>query len=84
MGWVYFKKGSPRAALPYLEEAVTLDKKARGEGKVNPEILYHLGEAQLAAEDKDGARESLRSSLTNGGQEFPLRSKVEELLKQLG
>ena len=40
LGWIHYKRGSARAALPLLEEAIELEKEARG--GANPEILYHL------------------------------------------
>lgn len=84
LGWIYFKKGAARAALPFLQEAVSLETNARGESHVNPTILYHLGEAQVAVDDKDGAKKSLESALAIAGAgTFSKRERVEELLKQL-
>lgn len=49
MGWAYFKKGDPKAALPYLQYAYQQDP--------DPEVASHLGETYWALGLKDQARE---------------------------
>jgi tetratricopeptide (TPR) repeat protein len=56
LGWVYYKRGQPQQAIPYLQESL----------KRNPdsaEVLYHLGMAYAAAGDKVRARETLERAL---------------------
>jgi Tfp pilus assembly protein PilF len=57
LGWVLHKSGDSRAALPYLERAVTLKPES---------ALYHahLGQVLLAAGDERRARASLERALT--------------------
>jgi tetratricopeptide (TPR) repeat protein len=53
MGWLHFKLNQPKAALPYLEEALK-----HGTAK-DPEILLHLVEVASALGEVDRVRQGL-------------------------
>ena len=56
LGWVYYKKGSYRAAIDALSDAVSKDPK-------NAAIQYHLGMAYLKSGDTAKAKTSLGEAL---------------------
>lgn len=57
LGWVFFKLGRPKEAVPPLEKAVQLSPEP------DAAVLDHLGDALLAASRPDDAREAWRKSL---------------------
>ena len=57
LGWVHFKRGDWKTALPLFIESVEKDPR-------NAVYLYHLGLAHLQAGAYDQAREALRGALT--------------------
>jgi putative PEP-CTERM system TPR-repeat lipoprotein len=57
LGWIYYKKGLARLALPPFQRSVSLDPR-------NPVFHYHLGLAYLKAGDPARARASLQEALT--------------------
>jgi len=83
LGWVYFKKGSPRAAITYIKEAVDLERSKGPGNKVNPEILYHLGETLNALGRKEEAKQALNEAIKVGGEKTPKYNRIQELLKEL-
>lgn len=83
LGWIHLKRGSPRAALPFLEEAVELDKKS-GRDQPNPEIIAHLVEARLAAGEKESAKELATSTAQSLPPGHPARTRLEALAQQAG
>jgi predicted Zn-dependent protease len=58
-GWVKFKTGQAREALPLLEQAV--DKAPNA-----PILRYHLAMAQLKSGDKENARKNLEAAVGAG------------------
>jgi tetratricopeptide (TPR) repeat protein len=83
LGWIYFKKGSHRAALPLIQEAIQLAQSKSGNGSVNPEVLYHLGETYFALGQMEDAKKALEESYKLGGEKMPKADRVKELLKKI-
>lgn len=75
VGWAYYRAGQYERALELLSKA------AEGASE-NPEILYHLGAAQLAAGDAETGRQTLEKALEAGGEDFRFAEAVRELLGQ--
>ncbi len=74
LGWVYYKQGLYRSAVPALEAAVAK----------SPQIAkfqFHLGMAYLAAGRSGQAQASLRAALQMGLSEADARSAQEALPK---
>jgi tetratricopeptide (TPR) repeat protein len=74
LGWVYYKQGLYRLAVPALEAAVAK----------NPQVAkfqFHLGMAYLAAGQPSQARASLQAALQMGLSEAEARSAQEALQK---
>ena len=86
LGWVYHKRGSSRAALPILEEALELEAEANNANRPpNPEILYHLAEVKAKLEDFKGARKAANEALTIiGAKPHPKKDAIEKLLAKIG
>lgn len=68
LGYIYFKRDTPKAALAILEEAAELDRKNAPEGAggtklVNPEILFHLAAVQNALDMKNEAKKTAREAI---------------------
>lgn len=82
LGWVYFKKGSARAALPYIEEALESDQKA-GRAIANPDVLGHLAEVKFALGDKEGAKQAIDEALKIVPQGNPARATFEAIAKKV-
>jgi tetratricopeptide (TPR) repeat protein len=59
LGWVKFKSGEYRQALPLLQAAA-----AESPGSML--MRYHLGMAQLKTGDRDAARKNLEAAVTSG------------------
>jgi Tfp pilus assembly protein PilF len=58
-GWVKFKAGQSKEALPLLEQAV--DKAPNA-----PILRYHLAMVQLKSGDKEKARKNLEAAIGTG------------------
>lgn len=56
LGWIYYKRGQPQQAIPYLQASL----KRRPDVA---EVLYHLGMAYAAAGNNSQARQSLEQAL---------------------
>jgi Flp pilus assembly protein TadD len=56
LGWVHYKRGEYREALPFLQEAASQDPK-------NPVIRYHLGMTYYRLGDRASARRELAAAL---------------------
>ena len=82
LGWIYFKRGTPRAALPFIEEALELDQKA-GRANPNPDVLGHLAEVKFAIGDKDGAKRAIDEALKLVPQSDPGRAALEAIAKKV-
>ncbi len=82
LGWIYHRRGAPRAALPLVEEAVELQKR-EADAKLNPEVLFHLGAIKAALGDKDGAREALEQAVSIGGEQMPRFMETRKLLDEV-
>jgi tetratricopeptide (TPR) repeat protein len=83
LGWIYYKRGSTRAALTLIEEAVELEKHKNNDGRVNPEILYHLGVINSELGDTARAKETLERAIASGGERLPQFAKIKKLLDTL-
>jgi tetratricopeptide (TPR) repeat protein len=71
MGWLQFKQGRPKEALPYLQKAMNLFP--------DPEIAAHLGEVLWSLGDKDQARSVLSGALKDAPDNALLRDTVNRL-----
>jgi len=69
MGWVLFRQGKARDALPYLERAGQLGD--------DPEIALHLGEVQAALGDSAAARATWQKSLEANPGDARLKERLE-------
>ena len=58
-GWVKFKAGQPKEALPLLQQAVEKAPNA-------PVLRYHLAMVQLKSGDKESARKNLEAAVGTG------------------
>lgn len=76
LGWVYYKRGAHRAALPLIEEAIELDKER---GRTNPEIVYHLALVKNALGDEQGAKEAAEIALKGMNPKHPEYEAVKKL-----
>jgi tetratricopeptide (TPR) repeat protein len=56
LGWIYYKRGQPAQAIPYLQASLKRQPDAA-------DVLYHLGMAYAGAGDHDLARETLERAL---------------------
>lgn len=74
LGWVHLQRGDPKAALPVLEAAASLDPKA-------PSIQYRLGLAVARQGDAARAGELLRNALAGG--DFPEAAEAQAELARL-
>ena len=83
LGWVYFKRNSPRVALPLIEEAIELEQKAQSDAPVNPEMIYHLGAVQAALGEKEKAKDSLSRALKESNPQAPYYAGIEKALNEL-
>ncbi len=82
LGWIYHSKGSSKVALPYLEDAVKLEEAAKA-GKVNPEILFHLGQVQKALENHNAAKQTFSRALEIGGPQFSKAGEIKKIIADL-
>jgi tetratricopeptide (TPR) repeat protein len=69
MGWVLFRQGKVRDALPYLERAAQLGD--------DPEIALHLGEVQAALGDSAAARATWEKALETNPGDARLKERLE-------
>jgi tetratricopeptide (TPR) repeat protein len=77
---VLFLEGLAMKALGRHQDAVELLVAASDRGPSSPDLLYHLGEAQMLAGDPTNARLSLEGALAMSPQHAPslrLRSRLE-------
>ena len=87
LGWIYFKRDTPKAALPILEEAVELERKNAPEGPsgggklVNSEILYHLAVVQSVLGLKDEAKKTASEALRHGGENLPFYAELRKIVE---
>lgn len=82
LGWIHYRRGSVRVALPLLEEAVELEREARS--TVNPEILYHLAVVRKETGDTVGAKKAIDEALTTLGKaEHPKKAEMEKFKSSL-
>ena len=72
MGWVQFKQGKPKEALPLLEKAHKLFPDA--------EVAAHLGEVLWVLGEKERARTLLDAAAKQDGSNRVLRDTVQRLL----
>jgi tetratricopeptide (TPR) repeat protein len=73
LGWVYYKRGQYKKALPLLKQAVGLVPD-------DPIIREHLGDIYSKLGMIEKARESYRRSIKNGNTD---KAKVEEKIRLL-
>jgi tetratricopeptide (TPR) repeat protein len=76
LGWVYYRLGDYKEALPYLKQAV--DKA----GQV-PVLRYHLGMAYLAAGNTVNAKEELEAALADPETDFTGVDEAKAALEKL-
>jgi tetratricopeptide (TPR) repeat protein len=69
MGWVLFRQGKTREALPYLERAAKLDDDA--------EIALHLGDVQAALGDAAAAKAVWQKGLEDNPDDARLKERLE-------
>ncbi len=75
LAWVLFKLGKPRAALPFMQQAVEI---AEAENERDATIYDHLGDILLACGEAEKARAAWRNALSLGPNE-DIRKKLEKL-----
>ena len=76
LGWATLMAGDATAAVALLRRA---DRLSPDEG----EIVFHLGAALAAADDKEGARTTLARARTLLAQDDPLLPRLDALLRGL-
>ncbi|MFV2028999.1 tetratricopeptide repeat protein [Neisseria sp. S1] len=72
MGWAYFRKGDPQAALPYLQYAF--------EQYPDPEVGAHLGEVLWVLGEREKAKQIWAEGFAKKGN----KAVLEDTLKRLG
>ena len=72
MGWVQFKLGKPKDALPWLQKAHAIFP--------DPEVAAHLGEVLWTLGEKDKARALLEAAAAEEGSHPVLRETMQRLL----
>jgi tetratricopeptide (TPR) repeat protein len=75
LGWVRFRRGDKKGAVPLLEHAWRLSREA--------EIGAHLGEVLWASGEKARAREIWARALVVAPESKPLRSTIERLADEV-
>ncbi len=83
LAWVHYKKGSPRAALPLLMEAVKVYKESEGNQPLNPEILYHLALTQKDVGDLEESKKSIELAMERAGDKHPLFDRMKKFSDSL-
>ena len=81
LGWIHFKRGSIRAALPFIQEALALNEK-NDMKQANPTVYYHLAEVQLSLGNKAAAKEAAEKALSATGEKHPMYSRLQHILQQ--
>ncbi len=76
VGWVYYRNGDSDRAVRYLERS------AAEAGEI-PVIRYHLGMAYLAAGDRVGARQELKTAIQSAKSDFDGINEAREALATL-
>ena len=72
LGWVQFKQGKAKEALPLLQKAHTIYPDA--------EVAAHLGEVLWTLGEKDKARQLMESAAKEDGSNSVLRDTMQRLL----
>jgi len=75
LGWVRFRRGDKKGAVPLLEQAWRLSREA--------EIGAHLGEVLWASGEKARAREIWARALVIAPESKPLRATIERLADEV-
>jgi tetratricopeptide (TPR) repeat protein len=75
LGWVRFRRGDKKGAVPLLEHAWRLSREA--------EIGAHLGEVLWASGEKARAREIWARALVVAPESKPLRATIERLADEV-
>jgi cellulose synthase operon protein C len=76
LGWVYFRQGNAKSAVPLLEQAVAeLPNIAL--------VRYHLGRSYLALNERAKATEQLKRALELAAADDELAKKVRAALREL-
>jgi Flp pilus assembly protein TadD len=75
LGWVRFRRGDKKGALPFLERAWRLSREA--------EIGAHLGEVLWAMGEKSKAREIWARAMVVAPESKPLRATIERLADEV-
>ena len=75
LGWVRFRRGDKKGALPFLERAWRLSREA--------EIGAHLGEVLWAMGEKSKAREIWARAMVAAPESKPLRATIERLADEV-
>lgn len=75
LGWIAFKKGDYRNALPLLQQSAT-------KLEDNPEIQYHLGLTQYMLGDEEAARSTLQKAAQLPSA-FPQKDEAQQRLAVL-
>ncbi|MFA4839416.1 MAG: tetratricopeptide repeat protein [Candidatus Neomarinimicrobiota bacterium] len=68
-GWVLYKLGKSREALPWIEKALATEKE-------NPEVLEHLGDIYQSLDDRGKAEEFYRRALKIDTENERLKKKL--------
>ena len=83
LGCIHFKRGSSRAALPFIQEALVLNEK-NDMKQSNPVVEYHLAEVQLSLGDKAAARAAAEKALAGIPEKHPTRARLQEIIQLAG
>jgi Flp pilus assembly protein TadD len=75
LGWVHYKRGEYREALPFLQEAASKDPK-------NPVIRYHLGMTYYRLGERASALRELVAAL-GLRQDFPGAEEARRVVEEL-
>ncbi len=80
LGWIHFKRGSYRAALPFIQEAISLNEKSDNK-QSNPIIYYHLAEVHFALNDMAAAKAAAGKALEGVGDKHPAYARLQEIIQ---
>ncbi len=83
LGWIHYKRGSARAALPFIEEAVQLHKEQNFSRPPNPEILLHLATVQAELDEKAKAKKNLALAMKYTKEDHPKYAEMKKLFEEL-
>src|SRR5262249_33053253 len=73
LGWILFKRGEYRNALPLLQDSA---------GKLvdQPEIQYHLGMTEYVLGNEEASKAALRKALAEPGKNFAQKEDAQQRL----